>query len=587
MAAGAGWEPARVRRATELVVLDFPAEDTHCPECGARLRVLKSHQRRVVTLAQGAFIAREIQRVCRAEVHPRPRVAKSKALARLVPPYQRYGWDLIVHVGLRRSLLYRQRREIQQELRDEHGIEVSAGTLSALSDRFLRSLETLHRARAPELRAAMESEGGYSLHIDSTNETGRGGLFLCLDGVRGWVLNSGKIASERWESLAPIVAQTVTLFGHPVATVSDMSKACARALAPLTHRGIPNFICHYHFVADIGADLMRRLHDRLKAYLKIARVSQQVRGLLSSLKVEDGQDPAGPQHYRHHQLAALLYWILHGNGRKTPRFPFGLPHLELFDRIQSAPSRAEQWVPRPWHPRVETTVEKLDSIARDLDDDRDTCDLVHELRQRWHLFDELRQILRLEADPCQPKAPLLPAIELRDRRGVETDLKRFEDKLHRLVPETKHHYSDHSRSAPELVLAHLARYRHRLFGHPVLRGQDGQILHIVERSNNCLEHFLSKNKQGLRRRTGRRHLARDLEDLPPQAPLVENLCDPRYLRVLCGSIANLPGAMARAHCPATPQRDLRHRPDADLQRWVRDLCCHQLASQTRQPTLQP
>jgi hypothetical protein len=69
--------------------------------------------------------------------------------------------------------------------------------------------------------------------------------------------------------------------------------------------------------------------------------------------------------------------------------------------------------------------------------------------------------------------------------------------------------------------------------------------------------------------------------------LVENLCDPRYLGVLCGSIANLPGAMARAHYPATPQHDLRQRPDADLQRWVRDLCCHQLASQTPRPTLQP
>ena len=64
-----------------------------------------------------------------------------------------------------------------------------------MCDRFLLSLETLHLLRAPALRDAMKD--GYPLHLDATCEYGKGGLFVCMDGFRGWVLLAGRIASER------------------------------------------------------------------------------------------------------------------------------------------------------------------------------------------------------------------------------------------------------------------------------------------------------------------------------------------------------------------------------------------------------
>jgi hypothetical protein len=58
------------------------------------------------------------------------------------------------------------------------------------------------------------------------------------------------------------------------------------------------------------------------------------------------------------------------------------------------------------------------------------------------------------------------------------------------------------------------------------------------------EHFFGAEKRKLRRRLGRAHLGRDLEDQPAQAALVANLQHPEYVRVLCGSLDNLPSAFA-------------------------------------------
>lgn len=114
----------------------------------------------------------------------------SERLARLVPPHQGYGYDLIVHVGLARYLKHRQREEIRSELLAEQGLVISEGSITQLCDRFLRLLERLHRHRTPALRAALD--GGYPLHIDATSEHGKGGLFVCPRGLAGLGASRGE-----------------------------------------------------------------------------------------------------------------------------------------------------------------------------------------------------------------------------------------------------------------------------------------------------------------------------------------------------------------------------------------------------------
>ena len=103
----AGWAPAELARATAgeggaLPEVEFIAEAQRCDVCDHPLAVLKSRRRRVVTLEAGTFVAKEVLKYCPGDgSHP---VIGSSVLARLVKPYQRYGYDLVVYVGLARYL---------------------------------------------------------------------------------------------------------------------------------------------------------------------------------------------------------------------------------------------------------------------------------------------------------------------------------------------------------------------------------------------------------------------------------------------------------------------------------------------------
>ena len=84
---------------------------------------------------------------------------------------------------------------------------------------------------------------------------------------------------------------------------------------------------------------------------------------------------------------------------------------------------------------------------------------------------------------------------------------------------------------------------------------------VVARTNNVLEQFFARAKQSLRRRVGRAHLSRDMQDQPAQVALVANLRPPDYVRLLCGSLPELPLAFARlerqpASRPSPLQRDV-------------------------------
>ena len=102
-----------------------------------------------------------------------------------------------------------------------------------------------------------------------------------------------------------------------------------------------------------------------------------------------------------------------------------------------------------------------------------------------------------------------------------------------------------TKAPPEsIILTYLDRYGNRPFGHPVQMDSNGSIIFVAERTNNIPEHFFGSEKQKLRRRVGRAHLGRDLEEQPAQAALVANLNNQEYVRIVCGSLDSLPNAFA-------------------------------------------
>ena len=94
------------------------------------------------------------------------------------------------------------------------------------------------------------------------------------------------------------------------------------------------------------------------------------------------------------------------------------------------------------------------------------------------------------------------------------------------------------------MLDYLDRYWYHLFGHRRARDSEGRVVVVVERTNNPAEHFSSQAKRELRRRLGRAHPGRDMQDQPAQVALTANLHDPDDLRIVCGTLDGPPRAFA-------------------------------------------
>ena len=350
----------------------------------------KSKTRRLITLAGGTLLAGEIRKHCRAcQPHP---VAVSRQLAGLVPPGQRYGYDLIVRVGLARYLHHLQREEIRSDLARQ-GLLLSTGSLSALCDRFLLALEALHWQRAPALRAAMPH--GYPLHIDATCDQGKGGTFLCLASWTGWVLHAVRIATENASGLLPAVERTLAAFGDPLAVMRDLGAAGAKAVASCRQRDIPDLLCQFHFLAAVGHKLLDGHYALLRSQISRSKVPSQLRALLCQARSAQRVRP---------DLPALLLWILEGEGHKHLPYPFSLPHLDFQRRCERFPAQRDLRLPRP-RTRVEQRMLRQAAAAlADLRRMDPKARVSARLERTWTVFRRLRSMLRLEQDEL-PRGP--------------------------------------------------------------------------------------------------------------------------------------------------------------------------------------
>jgi hypothetical protein len=557
-----------------LPILDFVAEAEQCPACGQALQIEKSRKRQVVTLAHGPMEIREIRKRCTADgCDP----LGSSALSRLVKPGQKYGYDLIVHVGMMRYIAGLQREEIRQALWDERGITLSAGSVSALCDRFLLYFEALHVARAPSLREAL---GEYPLHLDATCERGKGGLFVCIDGWKGWVLGAARIPSESAENLTPVIEKTVHLFGMPVATVRDMGTGVAGAVESLRKAGVPDLICHYHFLAAVGRSLFKTLYDKLRDMIRQSRCRAEMRHLLRDLKAyssfdrKKGRFGLGPIR---DELKALVLWILENDGHSDAPFPFALPHLNFAKRCQNVDERIAQWIRRPRNAAETRAIECLQRLVERLENIPRFTETVKELDARWTAFCELRDVLRLSKaelprGDTRTMQPQLPALEMHRLQQIKQAIEQYTTDIEKRVT-VKKKRAKRSKSAASIILGYLQQYYPFLFGHPWKLDEDGRIVAVVQRTNNAAEHFFGREKQQLRRRVGRGQLGRDLEDQPAQVALVANLKDPEYVHHLVGSLEKLPEAFANLDndMSAEPTALNRENRNSQLHRILRDM----------------
>lgn len=532
--------------------------------------VRKTRVRQGETLAHGTFRVHETERVCAAGCcHPSGRSVRRRSgdLEAALLPSSTVGYDVMVFIGLQRYLRHQQREEIRETLSRDYGVDLSSGEISRLARLFLCYFENLHRRRGERIRQALDQDGGWPLHIDATGEDGRGTLLLLYAGWRKWVLGAFKIPTEHAEAITPCIENVVAWAGPPVAIVRDLGRAMIPACESFRSRvdgQFPILSCHYHFLADVGKDLLDSGHGELRTLFRRFGIRPDLRKLVRDLGRKVGEEI--PQIRREvlwwqqdtetgHRLPdglqgqgvvrAVAQWTLdYAIESSGQDFPFVLPYLDFYGRCIRARRAIDAFLRTP--PADADVLRALTRLARILDTVRSEVPfkaVTRDLRQRQRLFEELRSALRLvPKSPGQASPPQRtpPPARLKD---IQRNVEALRSSLERRRPQRGP--AQAAREAIDLILDHLARHGESLWGHLIdLPEEAGGDVRLVERTNDILENVFHGIKHGERRRSGRKILTQDFENLPPAAALVPNLNQPDYVEVVCGSLHELPKAFA-------------------------------------------
>jgi hypothetical protein len=555
----------------------FSWDDDGCRKCGKPLKVRLTRSREVLSARYGKFVALERQGYC--PDHPDLPPARSAKLQRIVPPGCNMAYDVMAHIGWARFVDCRQCDQIQAELSRQHGIEVPVRTIRELAQKFVAYFQAVHRESIQLLRREMHARGGYILHVDGTCEEGSRVLLVCLDSLSGQVLESRKIGSENHAEVSQVLQAVRRDWGQPLAVVHDLRQSLITAVAEV-FPGTPQFVCHYHFAADVGKDILSPHVDRLRRLFRRSKVRPKLRALCRSLKAfatsPDGGEPVvhsilgatSAKDLREFStpvavkgaVHALATWILafshSGDGYG---FPFDVPYLTLYDRIlevhQVLRRASPNWTVNRRGPlgALRRLKEILDVVVAS-EHTPQFQEIVADTKRDRKIFERLRSALRICPKSGTKRRKDEGAANFLNAAGHKAVLKNLRKSLQRKAR------AGASREACNIVVQHLDKYSDFLFGH-VLRKRSGRI--VVPRTNNVEESLFRTIKRQCRRLHGRGHLCRDMEDMLEATPLVLNLRNADYCETVYGGAE--PQSIAERFSLVDPQV-----PSQLLESWRRE-----------------
>ena len=121
-------------------------------------------------------------------------------------------------------------------------------------------LAAIHGKSGDRLMAVIG--GGWVLQIDGTVDGDYDMIVVVRDAVSGFVLYVVKCHSESEASIEAVLSEIKSRYGTPVASMSDMRSGILAAMEKV-FPDIPTGLCKFHFLRDIGKDVMDYRHALL------------------------------------------------------------------------------------------------------------------------------------------------------------------------------------------------------------------------------------------------------------------------------------------------------------------------------------
>ncbi len=328
-------------------------------------------------------------------------------------------------------------------------------------------------------------------------------------------------------------------YGRPVAIVTDMAQAFSNAITDVFGT-ILHFICHFHFLRDIGKDLLSESYDCIRKKLKASKITSRLRYRLRKMKQTDSLTDISNMQSTYIDMIKkndnenlinsicylMILWCLDAKSAGSASgFPFDRPHFEFYQRLMVLNSKLNTI--RKILDNKQLNNKFIDKILNDLQSlvaDVELKSYCTDISEKIEVFDQLREALHISL-PDTKKG-------LNDN-GQDVDIKTIERKVkefrNQIVKSEKHKNSKYQK-----MIKQIDKYWHKLFADPieVTKSNGEKTLIQPQRTNNLLEQFFRKVKRGYRKRTGNNKFNKILQSMIADTPLVTNLKNESYLEIL-------------------------------------------------------
>lgn len=522
--------------------LYFYPENKDCKQ--SDVKVLKSRKKNVVTLDIGPFCAKETILANSADTT----VYQSEELRALTPYRCTYGYDILVYVGYALFVRCCSEGRIIEELTDRN-VSISQREIGFLGKKFIAYLAIAHQQSRLRLKEHMALRGGYVLHLDGTCEGDSPHLFTGLDGIAQIVLDNIKLPSEKAELIIPFLRKIKQQYGKPIALVHDMGKGILSAVKAV-FKDVPDFICHFHFLRDIGKDLFETEYGKIRTRLKkhkIRAVLRQKAKVLEKFIDQDaqevGQFSCGLDNGQVSPLFlkplpavaayAMIHWIFETPDQlKGYGFPFDCPHLIFYQRLKALHDFINQCSPIAGCCSKNTRAFfRLWSPLTKIIEDQQLTSAESQMQEKMEIFQKLREALAM-AVPEGKKG-------LNDD-GLDTDIKSIEESIKMFREEIMSDENLCQKDAYKGMVKQIDQYWDKLFADPIIvNTPNGQISIQPQRTNNIMERFFRDFKRANRKKTGTVSLNKTIRSMLADTPLVKNLGNPEYLNILLDGSSSL------------------------------------------------
>ena len=530
---------------TKPPVVRFQPDIVDCPDCKNQLSVAKTRRgRKLVTLSFGTIEVHETVKTCTKCSHQTH--YRSDQLTKLAPYGSTVGYDVLVYVGKARFLSCRDEQSVQEQLR-RHGVSISRSEIGYLARKFIVYLAIAHARARKSILNRMRRSGGYILHLDGTSEADSPHLFSALDGLNEIVLDNIKMSAESTARITPFLQRIKQAYGTPIALVHDMSPAILKAVTAVFPK-VADFVCHFHFLRDTGKDLLAEDNDLIRRRLRRYAIQKFIRDQMMMFRQEAERDGSvagfilGIDELPNHShtkspisFTVLLYiqlaWILDGKRQGSGYgFPFDRVYCSFYSRIiesYKVIDMLNRKIPShlPQRKQLGKVWKKLKNIAAD----KTLKQTATRMQEKAKVFDRLRKAMRItlpnEKNGLNDKGD-------KEMNLIKRQLSTFRKQLVKQdIPKNPEY---------QKLLNQLDKYWDKLLTGPIKRKtRSGTVTIYPQRTNNILEQFFRDIRRNHRQRTGNDSLCRFLKTMNAETPLVRNLQNPDYIRIICAESESL------------------------------------------------